>query len=150
MKRLIPILLLFFSISSFAQGGEKMKERIKTQKVAFLTEKLSLTTEEAQQFWPIYNAFETKVDKIKSDVLRPIKQEMRGGNVSDKRADELLEQLIKTENDMHQAKLQLVEDLKKVISSKKIMLLKAAEDQFNRKLLERLRDMREKHRRNRN
>ena len=150
MKKLIPILLLFFSISSFAQGGEKMKERIKAQKIAFLTEKLSLTSEEAQQFWPIYNDFEAKIDKIKSDDLRSIRQEMRRGNVSDNRSDELLDKLVKAENDMHTAKLQLVKDLKKVISSRKILLLKAAEEQFNKKLLERLRNMREKRPRNKN
>ena len=150
MKKLIPILILLFSISSFAQGGEKMKERIKAQKRAFITDKLSLTSGEAEKFWPIYNTFETKVDKIKSGDLRSIRQEMRRGNVSDNRADELLDKLMKAENDMHAAKLQLVKDLKKVISPRKILLLKGAEEQFNKKLLERLRDMREKRPRNRN
>ncbi|MBO6879585.1 sensor of ECF-type sigma factor [Winogradskyella sp.] len=144
MKKLIPILVLLISFSSFAQNGGKMQERIKAQKIAFITEKLSLTTKEAQQFWPIYNAYEAKVEDIKSKDLQPLKQEMRRGDVSDKRANELLEKLMKAETDMHEAKLQLVQDLKEVISSKKIILLKAAEDQFNRVLLERLKEMRDK------
>lgn len=150
MKKLIPILILFISLSGFAQRDGKIGDRIKAQKIAFITEKLSLTSEEAQEFWPIYNAFEEKVDKIKSDDLNPLKKEMRRGNVSDKRADELLDQLMTAEAAMHEAKLQLVEDLKKVISSKKIMQLKAAEDQFNRVLIERLKKMREKRTNNRN
>ncbi|WP_412560389.1 sensor of ECF-type sigma factor [Winogradskyella sp. MIT101101] len=144
MKKLIPILVLLISFSSFAQNGGKMQERIKAQKIAFITEKLSLTTKEAQQFWPIYNAYEAKVEDIKSKDLQPLKQEMRRGDVSDKRANELLEKLMKAETDMHEAKLQLVQDLKEVISSKKIILLKAAEDQFNKILLERLKQMRDK------
>ena len=58
MKRLIPILVLLIGLSGYAQRDGRMNERIKAQKVAFITEKLSLTAEEAQQFWPIYNAFE--------------------------------------------------------------------------------------------
>ncbi|MTE27469.1 sensor of ECF-type sigma factor [Winogradskyella ouciana] len=144
MKKLIPILVLLISFSSFAQNGGKMQERIKAQKIAFITEKLSLTSEEAQQFWPIYNAYEAKVEDIRSKDLQPLKQEMRRGDISDKRAKELLEKLMKAETDMHEAKLQLVQDLKEVISSKKIILLKAAEDQFNKILLERLKQMRDK------
>lgn len=145
MKRLIPIVIMLISISTFAQDRGKMKERIKAQKVAFITEKLNLSSDEAAKFWPIYNAFEASIDNIKSEDLRAVKMEMRnGGEVSDKRADELLEKLMKAEKDMHNAKLKLVNDLKKVISAKKIIQLKAAEDQFNRILLERLKEFREK------
>lgn len=150
MKRLIPIVIMLISISTFAQDRGKMKERIKAQKVAFITEKLSLTSNEAEKFWPIYNAFEASIENIKSEDLRAVKMEMRNGDdVSDKRADELLEKLMKAEKDMHTAKLKLVKDLNKVISAKKIIQLKAAEDQFNRILLERLKEFREK-RKNKN
>ena len=145
MKRLIPLVIMLISISTFAQDRGKMKERIKAQKVAFITEKLSLTSDEAEKFWPIYNAFEASIDNIKSEDLRAVKMEMRNGDdVTDERADELLEKLMKAEKDMHTAKLKLVKDLKKVISAKKIIQLKAAEDQFNRILLERLKEFREK------
>ena len=64
-KKLIPILILFISVSAFAQRGEKMNERIKAQKIAFITEKLSLTSEEAQEFWPIYNEIEAKKETLR-------------------------------------------------------------------------------------
>jgi len=145
MKKIIPIVIMLISISSFAQDRGKMKERIKAQKIAFITEKLDLTSNEAEKFWPIYNAFEASIENIKSKDLRAVKMEMHNGeDVSDKRANELLEKLMKAEKDMHDAKLKLVKDLKKVIPAKKIILLKATEDQFNRVLLQRLREMREK------
>jgi len=150
MKKLIPILALFISFSAFAQRVEQIEERIKAQKIAFISDKVQLTSEEAQQFWPIYNAFEAKIESIKSGDLRRIKQEMRRGNVSDDRADELLAEILNAENKMHEAKMQLVKDLKEVISSQKIMQLKAAEDQFNRVLIERLKKVRDQRARNRN
>ena len=150
MKRLIPILILLASFTGFAQRGGEIQEKIKAQKIAFITDKLELTSEEAQQFWPIYNEFEAKVEKIKSEDLRPLKREMRQGNVSDKRAGEILEKLLEAETEMHNAKLELVEDLKTVISAKKIIMLKVAEDQFNQKLLDRLKEFRERRQNRRN
>lgn len=150
MKKLILLLTIMIGFSSYAQMGEKMQERIRAQKIAFLTDKLQLTTEEAQQFWPIYNAFEAKVEEIKSKVLRPLKKEMRSSDVSDKRAEEILDKVMDAETDTHNAKLELVKDLKKVISAKKIIRLKAAEDQFNQILLDKLKEFRERRRNKKN
>lgn len=143
MKQLItPILLIMLTAFSFAQNGGRMQERIKAQKIAFITEKLNLTPDEAQQFWPIYNKFEDTANTIKSKDLREIKNKMRGGELSDSEANMLLDKLTDAETKMHNAKINLVKDLKKVISAEKIIRLKAAEDEFNRKLLERLEQFR--------
>ena len=145
MKKIILILFLLVSVVSFAQRNSEMRERIKAQKVAFITEKLNLTTKESQDFWPIYNRFEATNDKIRSEDLREVKMKMRNNpEMSDAEADKLLEQLINAEDKMYKAKIKLLTDLQGVISSKKIIRLKRAEDEFNRKLLERLKEMRQK------
>ncbi len=144
MKKLILILALIICANSFAQPSGKMQERIKAQKVAFITEKLSLTTEEAQGFWPIYNAFEAKLEALRKGDLRDVKMKMREGNVSDAEANTLLSKIMNAETEMHNSKMKLMNDLKKVISAEKIIRLKAAEDAFNKKLLERLREFRDK------
>ena len=150
MKRLIPIFILLISLSGYAQRDGKMNERIKAQKVAFITEKLSLTADEAQQFWPIYNAFEETRERIKSGPLRQVKMKIRNNpDMSDNEARKLLGQILNAENEIHNAKMKLAEDLQSVLSPKKIIKLRAAEDEFNRELLQRLKQMRER-RMNRN
>ena len=145
MKKILLISFALFGLMVVAQPGGKMRERIKAQKVAFITEQLNLTSKEAQQFWPIYNAFEEKTENVKSKDLRQIKQKLRQNpDMSDKEADKLLQDLIVAEDKMYKAKSDLITDLKGVISSKKIIKLKRAEDEFNRKLLERLREFRDK------
>jgi hypothetical protein len=134
-------------MSAFGQRDGKMSERIKTQKIAFITEKLDLSVDEAAKFWPVYNEFEAKKSKIRSKDLRSIKMQMRQNpDMSEKEADELLDKLMKAENDMHTAKLKLIKDLKKILPSDKIIKLRAAEDEFNKKLLEKLKEYREKRR----
>lgn len=145
MKRLIPIFILLISLSGYAQRDGKMNERIKAQKVAFITEKLSLTADEAQQFWPIYNAFEETRERIKSGPLRQVKMKIRSNpDMSDIEARKLLNQILNAENEIHNAKMKLAEDLQSVLSPKKIIRLRAAEDEFNRELLQRLKKMRER------
>lgn len=66
MKKLILFLLTIATLSGalMAQPDKKHSEdwmqKIKAEKVAFLTQKLELTPDEAQKFWPVYNEFEEK------------------------------------------------------------------------------------------
>ncbi|MCL3778933.1 hypothetical protein EMN47_00880 [Prolixibacteraceae bacterium JC049] len=64
IKIFILLLICSVTLNGFSQQHRKMKrvnwEEYKTQKISFLTEKLELTPEEAQQFWPVYNQFEKK------------------------------------------------------------------------------------------
>ena len=69
IKKILPLLIVFISATSFAQDGSfirKKKEQIKSLKVAFITNELALTPDEASKFWPIYNSFEEKQQEIKN------------------------------------------------------------------------------------
>ena len=140
---LFYISIFLISVSSFAQPN---RERIKALKVAHITSKLNLTEKEAQQFWPIYNAYDENTSKIKHEDIRRIRQEIgqNSGSLTNKEANDLLERFIDAENKIHFERTQLVEKLRKVISSQKIILLKVAEEEFNRKILEQMKKMRQK------
>ena len=143
MKILLP-LLLFVSLAAFAQDDHKeKKEQIKALKVSFLTTELSLTPEESEKFWPIYNAFEEKQYKIRHDKMRPIKKkidEVGLDKMSEKDAAALLEKLEAADEELFNLRKRLVTDLKPVIGSAKIIKLKKAEDDFNKKLLEKFKE----------
>lgn len=145
MKRLIiPILTLFICFNAYSQRDGKMHERIRAQKVAFITERLNLSPKEAQMFWPIYNAFEEKVTKIRQNDLKEVRQAMQRGNLTDTEAQQVLDKFMSVEEHLFEAKKQLVKDLRKVIPPQKIIQLKASEDAFNKKLMKMLQQRREK------
>ncbi len=147
MKRLIPILVLLISMSAFAQRDGKMSERIKAQKIAFITERLDLTETEAQKFWPIYNAFEAKNQKLRQLFGgRDGKGKIDG--LSEQEAKSFLDEMMTADTDKHQLKQQFVKDLLKVLPAKKIILLKATEDAFNRRMMEQFKKRRESFRKN--
>ena len=73
IKNILSLLLAFISLNAIAQDGpfiRKKKEQIKALKVAFITDELSLTPDEATKFWPLFNAFEDKQQEIKKQKLK--------------------------------------------------------------------------------
>lgn len=147
-NNIILFCVLLTSIFSFGQDSkdlEQKKEELRAAKVAFITSELELTSSEAQAFWPIYNAYEEQQFALRK---RPggkrANFEERLKAMSDKEADALLQQFQETDEKLHQSRMKLVQDLKPIISSKKLILLKKAEDDFNRKLLHQYRKNKQK------
>ena len=65
-------LLLIFTLCSFLmvnaqKRGSDGEEKVQALKIAFITQKLELTTPEAQTFWPVYNAYDEEVKKIRKN-----------------------------------------------------------------------------------
>ena len=73
MKHFLLILLLAagFALKGVAQDGNDQKEgggkRLEALKIAYLTQKLNLSTEEAQRFWPVYNKYTEEIHKIRQE-----------------------------------------------------------------------------------
>jgi Skp family chaperone for outer membrane proteins len=82
-KYLLILTLLLGSFSmAFAQenqpGDEQTKqERIKALYVAYVTQQLQLTPDEAQKFWPVHTQFETDLKAVKPDQPELVKEEAR-------------------------------------------------------------------------
>jgi Spy/CpxP family protein refolding chaperone len=94
-KILIPILFLV-SFVSFSQDFKEKKEKIKALKVAYITEELNLTSEEAQKFWPIYNTYDDKQFDLHHKKMRSIINKFEDGGLdklSEKEASILVNQM---------------------------------------------------------
>ncbi len=144
-KILFPIIFLLVASLSFSQGFKEKREKVKALKVAYITEQLELTTDEAQKFWPIYNAFDENQSELRHEKMRAILDRFKPGNVeklSEKDASNSLIQMEKIEEDLFNLKKKFIKDLQGVISAKKIIKLKKAEEDFNRELLKQMREKR--------
>jgi len=55
---------LTFSLTAMAQPGSggNQSERMEALRIAFMTERLSLTPEESKSFWPLHEAFEAQME----------------------------------------------------------------------------------------
>lgn len=143
MKKLLTLILLLLSLNIAAQKGEH-RDRIKALKISYVTQQLNLSSKEAQKFWPIYNAYEQERHKIKHEEIRAIRKEIREqiDSMTDERASALLTQINNAENKIHKSDTELTTKLSGFLSPKKIILLKIAEEDFKRKMLDELKKRR--------
>jgi hypothetical protein len=143
-NKLLLIFLFLFSIHSFSQPRDKdNREKIRALKVGFLTTELSLTPDEASAFWPLYNAFDNKQNEIRLKRTRSLIDRMDDeafAKMSEKEAFALLAQSESYDEDLFQNRRKFISSLKGVISPIKIIKLKKAEDNFNKKLLQQYRN----------
>ena len=146
IKQLLPLLILFISVNAFAQDGSllrKKREQIKSLKVAFITNELQFTPEEASKFWPLYNAYEDKQKEIRKGKIKGYINRMDDDSfdkLSEKEATALLTQMESNEEELYMSRKKFVASLKGVISPIKILKLKKSEENFNKKLLQQYRD----------
>lgn len=143
MKRFKNSLVVIALLSSLMAFGQTPRNKIKSLKVAFLTEKLSLTTEEAQAFWPVYNAYETEMQEVRLKERRRftgIMADLRSMN--DREAEVLLQAYQDLKKDKHEIESQFIVDLKKILPARKVILLFQAEEAFKRRLLKQYRENR--------
>lgn len=134
MKHIAIALLLFVSFNSFSQENDR-KERIKALKVAYLTEQLELSKMEAEKFWPIYNTFDEQEHKLRKENYSK-RKETNVESLSESEAKKMIDDMISNEKKKHDLRENFINDLQKILPSKKIIKLKIAEDEFNKKMFE--------------
>ncbi len=129
-------LLLFLTVASFAQDRPD-REKIKALKVAFITERLDLSSKEAQLFWPIYNEHESNMEDLRVKEWSQVRYKIKKANtLSEQEADDLLGLYTALEKEKQDSYKRLFNKLKNVLSSKKTLLLIQSEDDFKRKLMQ--------------
>lgn len=137
-------LILFFlgPRTVFSQDYKKIQE-LQAQKVGFFTNKLQLTTKEAQEFWPVYNDYQARKNKIIQDRRSTARYYMQNlNNLSEKEIEELTGKyihLMKEESDLLQT---YHEKFKEVLPIRKVMRIYVAEEQYKAFLLRQLRNRR--------
>lgn len=137
--------LLFAATTVTAQGGPEggpeRLERVEAMKVAFMTDKLALTPEEAQKFWPVYNQYERERRALHHEYrIGPGPQRAQPANLTEAEADEL----INRELEFRQKELELTRsytsEFRKVLPLSKVAALPQVEEQFRKMIIERIRE----------
>lgn len=144
MKKIYLTILLISGIFSglFAQHCDdncKKKEQIKAQKVAFITDKLQLTVDEAQQFWPVYNELNKKTDEIDKQIKGIVQNFKKNKEtLSNTEIESLSDKMMELEASCSKLDQDYYLKFKKILPIRKIMELNQAERQFKHELLQQL------------
>lgn len=67
-------------------------EKIEALKVAFLSQKMNLSSKQAEKFWPIYNDYQKEMQQLVNERKQFNQANKAAGSVSDTKADQNLDQ----------------------------------------------------------
>lgn len=136
-KYLIVVVLALFSLTRtavFAHQEGDWQEKMKAERVAFLTTAMELTPAEAEKFWPVYNSMEAERRASFGKVMRAYKA-LSGGvaaGKTDKELEVLVNDYTTANKNSHSIEAKYTPQLMKVLSVSKVAKLFVAEEEFRR------------------
>lgn len=145
LKKGFFMLLLIFGVLTFSQAQRTPptppnpprppagldENRIKSLKIAHLTERLNLSSEDATKFWPIYNQFEDKKSALQKEIAKlEVSLEM-----DDKEANAFILKSMENAQKLVNLRQEQINALKGVLSIQQLAMLQISDRDFGRMVL---------------
>jgi hypothetical protein len=134
MKKIFLIkLCLLFTLNIYTQNDgrkEALQDKIKAMKIGFITDKLELTSEESQKFWPIYNQMETERESLLQDKKNGLDKLLL-----DKDAQTYITRHFEIKEKELVLEKKYSDKLKSAIPTKKVAMLYFVEKQFRQEIM---------------
>ena len=147
MKKIIyivtaSVLILTSAISAFAEERfqDNWKEKIMSEKIAFLTMEMGITPEEAQVFWPVYNQVDKERDEAIRSVFRSYKavEDAVAAGKGEKELNMLLDEYLAALKAQGEVEQKAYKEYAKVLPVEKLAKLYVAEEKFRRQHIRKL------------
>lgn len=153
MKKVISVLCLLAVLATGAlaqeqqqqrgrhgRGGEGWRERVRAEKVAFLTEQIDLTESEAQVFWPIYNQLQNEQRENFEAVRKAYEAMEKGVNEgkTGKEMEKLVEAYVDAKDKNEGIETKYLNKLMKALPAEKVARYYVAEEKFRHQQIGRL------------
>ncbi len=128
--------LFFFCTLGLSAQRTQDGSKIKALKIAFFTERLSLSSSEAEAFWPLYNEFEEKREALRQQQRREIYMKIDNpGQLSEAESKTLLNRYLDIEEEEEELEKAFYSRIAHTITAKKTLLLFKAEREFRKQLI---------------
>lgn len=136
------LLIIMLASSALYAQNEADMQKIQSARIALITERLDLTPEQAEKFWPLYREFLQERSDLRQE-LQQARGNVRKEDLTEEQSKELLELGLRLKEREAQLDRKYSERLSKVIDSRQILALRKAEEDFRRMLLQRIDEQRE-------
>jgi hypothetical protein len=144
MKKTLVLLFVIASTTiGYSQKSPEKREKMKSIKIGYITEKLNLTPKEATKFWPVYNKYDEQITKMWDSKMEK-NRTLELTEISENEAKNILEEYVKNEKLKYELEEDFIKSLDGVISNKKILLYVKAEHQFKRKMIDHYKQRKQK------
>jgi Spy/CpxP family protein refolding chaperone len=117
-------------------GGGRVSQ-LDNAKIAFITSHVSLTQDQAQRFWPLYNEFTGKRREL-NRATRLVRRDAANPNLSDAQLRDSFRQEFALRQDQLNLDKEYFEKLQKVLTLRQVAQLFEAERDFTKEVLKRV------------
>lgn len=137
------ILFLSLTIVLFAckPNQDKTEVKLKEEKVAFFNQKLNLTEKEAELFWPIYNDYWEKKNKIYENKRTAMRYGTKNlGKLSNEEITKYADMYIDFQKQESDLLIEFNEKFKQVLTPTKVFILYQTDYEFKTYLLKQIKN----------
>ena len=143
--RLLSVAALLLTLAPAAQaqggpgGGGRRGQRLgqlENAKIAFITNRVSLTQDQAQKFWPLYNEFSDRRREL-NRTGRLLRRDVTEGMTDPQLRDNFVQSFNSRQQELNLEK-EYFEKFQKVISLRQVAQLFQAERDFTKEVIKRV------------
>ena len=135
MVRVILLTLALSTVFTNMKAQEDRKEQIEQLRVAFISEELSLSAEEAQVFWPVFNIFRDQRMEFEKDIRKSIRQLEEKTPLSEQDVLRLNKKVSENRRSITRIEEQLIVDLMPILGPERTLKLMNIESNFKKRIL---------------
>ena len=130
------LICLVIALPVSAQEKSQRSQQVESVKIAFITQKLNLTSAEAEKFWPVYNSYQSE--------MRELFKQKRESRKKDAQAENKIDNELDFESRMLDIRKKYRKEFSKVIPSEKVLQFYEAEREFREHMIKELKERRQK------
>lgn len=120
--------------------AQPKKDKIESLRIAYLTEKLDLTPDEAKGFWPVFNKFKDEMELVRKKDKDIVPSDDKISTLSDAEVDKIITEHVSLKEQQSALLKKYIPEFKKVLPSKKVLLLLKAEEDFKKIMLDKFKE----------
>jgi hypothetical protein len=126
---------------NFEQKRADRKEKMDALRVGFLTQELQLSTAEAEKFWPVFNQFQ---NEMRATRLENMPKGKRNENVTPEQSAAMADKILINKQKILDIEKKYHSQFKEILGPEKLAKLYLAERKFKEKVMQNLRERRNK------
>ncbi len=147
MKKILWTIALLITVPFFVSAqDQEARDKIEAARIAFITERLDLTPQQAEKFWPLYREYHKERETLRKE-FNEARTGIRDKDLTEEESKRLIDLGLRFKERETQLQRTYSERLVRVISNRQLLELRKTEDDFRRMLLQRLekrRDMQQR------
>jgi hypothetical protein len=128
-------LFVAFLLTTNLSAQRQLQDKVESFKIGFLTEKMELTPEESEKFWPLYKEFKKKIKANSSTIKAHAIVDLMDEDDSVRYLDKLVSQ----KKSEYEITRDYMLKMREVLPAKKVALFVSAEREFNMRIIKQAR-----------